>query len=190
MMIFRIADTEIRVEFGFLAVCALLSAMGDESVLLYGFMAVILHESAHLAAMFLLGMKADSVIFHACGIRIRPENRLCSYGRELIMMLAGPLSNIMVWAAVSYFHGNILFAQAHLALGVLNILPCRRLDGGSALCCILSMTNISVGAGERLMRIIFILTPMILLVAGYFGGITNFTYYALTLYLLFSEIFR
>ncbi|MGN0629797.1 MAG: hypothetical protein ACI4JN_00580 [Ruminococcus sp.] len=190
MMVFRIADTEIRVEFGFLAVCALLSAMGDESVLLYGFAAVILHETAHLAAMFLLGMKADSVIFHACGIRICPENRLCSYGRELAVLIAGPFANIAAWGAVSYFHGNMLFAQSQLALGILNILPCRRLDGGSALCCLLSMTNISMGTSERLLRIIFILTPMILLGAGYFGGITNFTYYALALYLLFSEIFR
>lgn len=190
MIYCRIAGTEVRVEFGFIAVCALLSAMENGRVLLYGFLAVILHEAAHLAAMALLGMRAGSITFHACGIRICPDHRLCSYGRELVMLLAGPFANIAAWAAVSYFSGNMLIAQAQLITGLLNLLPCRRLDGGAALCCILSMTSLGFNTGERLIRIIFIITPIVLLAAGYFGDITNFTYYALALYLLFSEFFR
>lgn len=190
MIVFRIAGTEIRVEFGFFAVCALLSALGDESALLYGFMAVIFHETAHLAAMFFLRIKADAIVFHACGIRIIPKSGLSGYGRDLAMLLAGPFANIILWAAVSYFHGNVLFAQAQLVLGVLNLLPCRRLDGGAALCCIMSMTNISFSTGERILRTVFIITPILLTVAGYFADITNFTYYALVFYLLFSEFYR
>lgn len=190
MISFRLWGTGIHVEFGFIAVCALLSAVGDANILAYGFFAVILHEFAHLIVMMLLAMKAESIILHSCGIRICPKQTLCSYRQELIMLLAGPFANIAAWAAILYFSGNNALAQAQLIPGILNLLPCRFLDGGAALCAALSMTKIEFSSGERILRSVFIITPIFLIMLGFFFGMTNFTYYALMCYLLFSEFFR
>ncbi|MGN0584421.1 MAG: hypothetical protein ACI4JD_03095 [Ruminococcus sp.] len=190
MICFSIAGTRICIEFGFIAVCALLSAMESGNVFAYGLSAVILHEFAHLFVMTVLDIKPRSLTFHFCGIRICPEHRLCSYGRELAMLLAGPFANIAAWAVLSCFSIGAEHEQIQLITGIVNLLPCRRLDGGAALSCILSMTGIRFCTAERILRFVFIIAPVLLFVSGIFAGITNFTYYALALYLLFSEIFR
>ena len=190
MISFRFWGICIHVEFGFIAVCALLSAVGNANILAYGFFAVILHEFTHLAVMTLFDMKAESITFHSCGIRICPRKTLCSYRQELIMLLAGPFANIAAWALISYFSENNALAQAQLIPGILNLLPCRFLDGGAALCAALAMTKIEFSLGERILRSVFIFKPIVLIVFGFFFGITNFTYYALMCYLLFAEFFR
>lgn len=190
MICFFIAGTRICIEFGFIAVCALLSAMENGYIFACGILAVIFHESAHLFVMTVLNIKPRSITFHFCGIRICPEHRLCSYGKELAVLLAGPFANIAAWAVLSCFSAYTENEQIQLITGIVNLLPCRRLDGGGALSCILSMTRLRLCTAERIQRTVFIITPVLLFVSGIFAGITNFTYYALAIYLLFSEIFR
>lgn len=191
MISFRLWGTVVHVEFGFIAVCALLSVMENADILAYGFFAVLLHESAHLIVMVFLNMKVEIITFHSCGIRICPKQTLYSYKKEIIMLLAGPFVNIIAWAVISYFSENNTLAQAQLIPGILNLLPCRFLDGGGVLCSAVSMTKIEFSIAERILRIIFILTPIVLvIIAAFCFRITNFTYYALMCYLLFSEFFR
>ncbi len=190
MISFCLWGINVRIEFGFIAICALLSALGNADILAYGFLSMLLHEFAHIALMMIFSMKAESITFHSCGIRICPRQTLCSYRQELIMLLAGPLSNIAAWILLSRFSENSVFAQAQLIPGILNLLPCRFLDGGAALCAALSMTKIEFLSVEHILRFVFIITPAILILAGAFLGVTNFTYYALMFYLLLSEFFR
>lgn len=189
MIRFYIAGTEICIEFGFVAVCALLSAWEEGSILLCGFSAVIVHELAHLIMMRVLSVNARKVTFHSCGIRISAD-MMCSYSREIAVLLAGPLVNITLWLFLSGFTGNTAAAQAQLICGFLNLMPSRFLDGGAALCAAVRMKGAGADTGFRLLKIIFTAVPLVLMAAGFFAGITNFTYYALMSYLLFSEILR
>lgn len=192
MIFFCLGNVKIFVEFSFIAVCAVLSAVGDLNILMYGFFAVILHEMAHLMSMVILGMKLKSITFHGCGIRICPEQALFSYWREIIILLSGPLANILAYVIIRLFTGdcNLELANAQLVLGVLNLFPCRRLDGGAAICCIISMSEVCALKAEIILKFIFIFTPVILITIGFFIGISNFTYYVLMCYLLLSEIFQ
>lgn len=192
MICFCLRNVKIFVEFSFIAVCAVLSSVGDADILMYGFLAVILHEMAHLTAMVILGMKLKSITFYGCGIRICPEQVLCSYWREVIVLLSGPLANILAYIIIRFITGDYSsdLANAQLVLGILNLLPCRRLDGGAAICCIISMSEVCISRAESILKFVFMFTPLILMTAGFFAGISNFTYYVLMCYLLLSEIFQ
>lgn len=189
MICFPIAGTKIQVEFSFIAVCALLSAMGNTEIFICGFIAAALHELSHLTVMTFFHMKTESIIFHGCGIRICPKQVLCSYEQELIMLLAGPFANIAAWALMTIISCSTSAAQAQLMIGLINLLPCRKLDGGGALCCAFSMTRLGFFTAERILRSIFIFTPIFMIFIGFLCNITNFTYYMLLVYLLLSEIF-
>lgn len=192
MIFFCLGKVKIFVEFSFIAVCAVLSAIGDLNILMYGFLAVMLHEMAHLISMVILGMKLKSITFHGCGIRICPEQALFSYWREFIILLSGPVANIIAYIIIRLFSGNCdpELSNAQLVLGILNLLPCRRLDGGAAICCIISMSKACDSKVESILKFIFIFTPVVLIIIGFFAGISNFTYYVLMCYLLLSEFFK
>ena len=192
MIFFCLGKVKIFVEFSFIAVCAVLSAIGDLNILMYGFLAVMLHEMAHLISMVILGMKLKSITFHGCGIRICPEQALFSYWREFIILLSGPVANIIAYIIIRFFSCDCdpELANAQLVLGILNLLPCRRLDGGAAICCIISMSKACDSKVESILKFIFIFTPVVLIIIGFFIGISNFTYYVLMCYLLLSEFFK
>lgn len=185
MILFRICGVRICIEFGCIAVWAFLLSTGNSKGTLYSLYAVLIHELAHLIVMQLTGTGLRSITFHGCGIRISPDTRLTGYGRELIVLVAGPLANIIMWLVFP----STGFGQAQLILGIMNLLPCRKLDGGAILECILSMTCLSLEAARFILKLTALLTLTIAAAAGAAMDIRNFTYYALLLYLFFSEIF-
>ena len=67
---------------------------------------------------------------------------LCSYKKEMLLCLAGPLTNIMLSLfLLPLYNTNTffdLFIKASLFLGILNLLPIYEFDGGRILFCILS----------------------------------------------------
>ena len=57
MIEFYIRKVKFNIEFGFLAVVALLCILDDGRYLLYGVWACIIHEVGHIVPMLLLGEK-------------------------------------------------------------------------------------------------------------------------------------
>ena len=162
--------------------------MNNCSILTASLYPAVLHELSHLLTMLLLGVSLKSVSFHGCGVRIHPETKLVCYGKEMAILLAGPAANIVMSFVLYYYNRNDA-AAAHLALGLLNLLPCRNLDGGGILLCILSMTTLDSNMIYRWSRIISISVIILMTAAGFVSGVRNFTYYALMLYLFFAEFF-
>ena len=127
MIAFRVLGVTVHVEFSFITVCALLCTMNNCSILTASLYPAVLHELSHLLTMLLLGVSLKSVSFHGCGVRIHPETKLVCYGKEMAILLAGPAANIVMSFVLYYYNRNDA-AAAHLALGLLNLLPCRNLD--------------------------------------------------------------
>ena len=188
MIAFRVFGVTVHVEFSFITVCALLCSINNGSILTASLCAAVLHELSHLLTMLLLGVSLKSVSFHGCGVRIHPETRLVSYGKELAVLMSGPAANIIVCLALYYYNRNDA-AVVQLALGLLNLIPCRSLDGGGILFCILSMTRLDSHMIYKWSRIISIAVVVLMTAAGFLCGVRNFTYYALMLYRFFAEFF-
>ena len=118
-------------------------------------LAAAMHEGGHLAALAAFRVPVEGVRLGAMGAVIHAPgaNRL-SYGRELLVTLAGPMVNLIsapLLAALSARLGwewGYLFAGAHMVLGVYNLLPIPPLDGGRALYLLLAW-RWGPDAGER-----------------------------------------
>lgn len=118
-----------------------LSAVGLVSVILVG--SVLLHEAAHAFAAVLRGVRPGV-------IRLVPAGGHVTLGRltprdDVLISLAGPLSNLLLSAALAMVLQLAPLLAAELAailwfalwlnllLGLVNLLPALPLDGGHAL---------------------------------------------------------
>ncbi len=123
----------------FLAAGVFLLTSARGSWLLLFWLAAVLHELGHLAALQILGGQAEKLCFRLSGAEIRYRGSRISYGGEVLLALAGPGMNLL-WAvglaAIARWHpGELLhrFIGCHLVLAVFNLLPALPLDGGRAL---------------------------------------------------------
>lgn len=135
-------------------------------------LAAALHECGHLALLAAFRVPVYGVTLGAFGAVIRaPAARRLSYGRELLVTLAGPAVNLILaplvarGAAYLAWDWGYLFAGAHLLLGVYNLLPVLPLDGGRALY-LLCAYCFGVDAGERVGAAVGLLTVLSLTALG------------------------
>lgn len=103
--------------------------------------AVCAHEMGHLFAILLCGEKVDGIRITPFGLIINRRDRICSYYKDLLILLAGPFANL-VTGLLFLGHPNpglAAFAQSSLSFCLINILPVSSLDGGRALEILLTM---------------------------------------------------
>ncbi len=98
--------------------------------------AAILHELGHYFALICTSGNGE-LRGHSSGFRIKQRNNL-SYSKQILVLLAGPLSNILVFLIClplwNKFDGYVkLFGFINLATGISNLLPLEGYDGYSAL---------------------------------------------------------
>lgn len=101
-------------------------------------LASVIHEGGHLTAMLCLGYPPRACTLGAFGMRIRLGARLPGYGHNLLISLAGPVTNLLS-AAVLFILSCPLQAAVHLTLAGFNLLPAAALDGGEILRCSLCL---------------------------------------------------
>lgn len=102
-------------------------------------LASFLHEGGHIAALLLCGRCPREVAIGVCGVRLVPDERPLSYGRQALVLLAGPAVNLAGGALLSLCGGNAVAVAAHVLLGGFNLLPIEALDGGQCLWCLIAM---------------------------------------------------
>lgn len=109
------------------------------SVAVAALLAAAAHEGGHLTLLRLFRVPVEGLRLGAFGAVIRARTERLSYGRELLVTLAGPAVNLLcapLLSALARRWGwawGYLFAGAHALLGVYNLLPVPPLDGGRAL---------------------------------------------------------
>ncbi len=108
--------------------------MRDGGIILGFFAVSVLHELGHGLALYAVGGKISVLSFWGMGIKMKPQRgRLLSVRDEAAVLLAGPLSNLLLYGAVQLTVGECMFGYMNLAAAIFNLLPYNMLDGGSLL---------------------------------------------------------
>ena len=100
--------------------------MGRWALCLSFLLAAALHECGHLAALWLLDIPAQALELRTFGASIRAE--LPGGRREALALAAGPGVNLLL--AAVFWRPWPVFGLCNLALGLGNLLPFPKRDGG------------------------------------------------------------
>jgi len=141
--------------------------------------ALLVHESAHLCAARTCGVFVSSVSLTPFGAAIhlqQPWN--AQPWRIVCISLAGPAANLLLvclYAAAAYAsvlspHTALLLLKPNLILMAINLLPALPLDGGRALCALLS-ARFGTGKAVRIGTVLGYLLAASLLAAVVWSGI-------------------
>lgn len=125
----KIFGIRLRVDFSFLVFTAIIFLISEGQRIREFFLVCLIHEFAHGIALCLCGGSLVELIFSGSGIKMIPRREFLSSAMELIILLAGPMINIIMFAVFRKSSFGIL----NLAAGIFNLLPYKRLDGGSIL---------------------------------------------------------
>lgn len=181
-----------NVSFSFLGIALLtLMLIYDKSGnAVHGICAAVFHESGHIFLLLLLRDIPEKIRVSVYGIRIeRSEKVNISYFFETLIVLAGPLFNILTALVMSFFEKDMSVPiKMNLALAFFNLLPLSPLDGGRALFYILCRIKNETFA-KTAIKIITVLGIIPLTVTGIIIFIYDKSSYSLLLssvYISFS----
>lgn len=133
----RIFGINITVSFLFCAILSILLLCDRTGMVFPMFLAVLIHELAHLLLMKYFGCAPNEIRLIPGSVRI--VSPVCADKQSVVISLAGPVANIVVFVVVycsslaidvDYY---LDFAFINLIYGIFNLLPFYALDGGSIL---------------------------------------------------------
>lgn len=174
-MIFSFLGVKIDISVPFCIVIAFLLINDKTGLMSASLLAVLFHEAGHLAVMKKLKCQPKLVKLSAAGILIC-GNSYCTSDENILISLAGPFTNFIfcgLFYLVYTLSNSVLilcFAVVQFAVGLLNLMPVKGLDGGTVLYCILSRYNVNA---EFITRFISIVFASAMLVFGTFFAIKN-----------------
>lgn len=136
---------KMKLGISFFSLLMLLSLILTRSYLsLAAIVAAALHECGHIIAAKLCGIPLVDMKLGIFGATLTTDRALCSYGKEILLALAGPATNLLCLALCSLLpiqcEAIELFCVASWGLAILNLLPIRELDGGRIVYCALAST--------------------------------------------------
>ncbi|MGN1114128.1 MAG: peptidase M50 [Oscillospiraceae bacterium] len=188
MISIDVKNITIGISFSFFALIAIMYILGSSlsEVLLTILMSSILHEVGHLSMMLLFSKPPERIVLYGGGIKITPDNSiLISKSREIAILSAGCITNLLVAAAAMIFSYNITyFILVNIMLAAFNLMPIKYSDGGRMLAEIFD-DKIWV----RIIRYMFIAFMGAIIVVLFFRGMFSVSMVLTFIYILVSEFF-
>lgn len=182
MICFRWRGVAFSVEFSFFLVAALAGILGGTVFFFRLMFACLLHECGHLAVMALFHQPVRRVAVCGLGILICPGESLSAYGKDLIVLLSGPLVNLLV-ALGAWSIGAFEICSMHLSLGLFNLLPYPQLDGGAALYAWLCAMGFSPHVAGRIQTLAAFLCSLALVFLLLWNHVVQLSLYCMLCYL-------
>ncbi len=143
-MTFRLLSTKFYISFYFIATVSLFLLTDRSGVALATAVSITLHEAAHLIAMWACGCAPDEISLVPGGIKVK-GGRLVTHKAQLLISVSGPVVNLLTALLFLLIYSCInseiwlLWIYVSFFLGVINLLPAKGLDGGTALTSIIQM---------------------------------------------------
>ena len=136
----RFPERGLHVSWSFWLLILLAAIVSPLTIVLSILLAAALHECGHLLALRAFHVPIEGLRLSAFGavLHARGAQRL-SYGRELVVTLAGCGMNLVCGVLTAWFSlhyvwvEGFVFAGAHILLCAFNLLPIPPLDGGRIL---------------------------------------------------------
>ena len=162
----------VHASWSFFLLVLLAAVISPAEIVVSVLLAAALHECGHLLALRAYRVPVEGLRLSALGavLYARGARRL-SYGRELIVTLAGCGMNIfcgvltaLLALRLSWVEGFVL-AGAHILLAAFNLLPIPPLDGARALYLIAAFF-LGPLAGERIAAVTGLVCSLALVSAG------------------------
>ncbi len=196
---FKFRNCLIIISFPFLMLITTILLLDGNSMMCWGLLAAFIHECGHIWAMVLRKSKPKQICFQAFFIDIiDSSNTQRDYNADIFILLAGPLSNLIIAIVLLISHRFFncqslkIFAIANLFLAVFNLLPIETLDGGQiALNLLLRKCNIKTAERVSFLLSLSILFPLAIL--GFYVLIRskyNFSLLFLSCYLIAILLFK
>ncbi len=153
--------------------------------------AALLHECAHIAAIYLSGARVVRLGIYPFGAEIVSGGRLLSYGQSLFVALSGVTVNFLCATVLLLPRAPYtlqVFGICSLGLGLFNLLPLKRLDGGEVVenLCALFLPLDRVPSYCRLFAFLGAAVLLLVCLFGIFFAHLNPLFLLLSLYLLWG----
>ncbi len=196
-MKFKLFGTEIYISFLFAAVITLMILFDRTGMAVPCLCAVIIHETAHLFAMWVLECAPKRIKLIPASVQITTSlTRL--YKNDIIIALCGPLANLILFLTLYFNHlafGNettLYYALINLLIGLFNALPVAGLDGGTILFSLLAKKYSQNKAAIvlKIITAIIALSAIITAIVLTINGKVNITLYIIGIYLFVMCIIK
>lgn len=159
-MIFTVFGVKVEISVPFCIVMSFLLINDKTGLMSASMLAVFIHESGHLLCMRALNCQPQSVKLSAAGALIC-GSKYCTASENVLIAISGPIANVLfclLFYIAFVLHGSFLllcFSVVQFAVGVMNLLPIKGLDGGTVVFCVLSRFNINAEFVTRFISIVF-----------------------------------
>ncbi len=138
-------DGQFSVNLFFIPVLLIMLVIGGVASVSAFFMALLIHETAHIAAAYAFGIGIGKVELMPFGCVAQTEGfYMVSGAKEAIVAAFGPAANILVSALILLSRNGdgmsaymSCFYTANVSLAAVNLLPVLPMDGGRVLCVLL-----------------------------------------------------
>lgn len=192
---FYIGKTQIKIDFTFFAVIALLIFVDSSGTATLSLIASLIHETAHLVAMLICGSDLQRVVFYGGGICIMSDINKLYFNKRLVILSAGCFTNALISIiGFVFFYDDtvfVIFSMVNAIICFFNLIPIGYFDGAEILDTILSR-YLSFEKTVLLKRVIGILFSIILVlaIAGYcfiYKGEVSVSFLFVILYLIMAQ---
>ncbi len=169
-----------------------MTLFGFEKELMWGYLAALFHECAHLFMSVHLKSIPISVTFGACAMNLEIQ-RVANKEKHMKILAFGPIFSLSLFAILFYLRKLRLldvriFEFANLCIGIANLFPATPLDGGRMLK--LSLCSFfGIISGAKIMKTVTYTIISLLVIANalllLFGGPNPFLFIFMS-FLIFS----